>query len=153
MHTLPRFFFVQALLAAVFLATTAHAADGLIVKASPHAPKETLDRLENVLKSKGVTIFARIDHAAGADKVGQSMDATEILIFGNPKIGTPLMQDTRSIGIDLPLKALAWRDDKGSWIAYNDPTWLAKRHGTKVDKVIAKMTGILNNLTDAATAK
>ncbi|MEQ8226619.1 MAG: DUF302 domain-containing protein [Rhodospirillales bacterium] len=153
MHILPRFCFILALLAATFLSTTAWAADGLIVKASPYAPKETLDRLEKVLKSKGITVFARIDHAAGAGKVGQSMDATEILIFGNPKIGTPLMQDTRSIGIDLPLKALAWQDDKGSWIAYNDPKWLAKRHGNKTDLIITKMTGILDKLTDAATAK
>lgn len=142
-----------AVVGMALVSAPAWAADGLIVKASPHDPTETLNRLEKILKSKGVTVFARIDHSAGAAKIGSSLQPTEVLIFGNPKLGTPLMQGTRTIGIDLPLKALAWQDDKGSWIAYNDPKWLAKRHGNKVEKVIAKMSGILDKLTTAATQK
>jgi uncharacterized protein (DUF302 family) len=147
------FCYIFALIAAATITGgTAMAAEGLIVKPSPHAPGATLDRLEKVLASKGITVFARIDHAAGAEKVGASMPETQVLIFGNPKMGTPLMQATPSIAIDLPLKVLAWRDDKGSWIAYNDPKWLAARHDNGVDTVLAAMTDALDKLTTAATA-
>ncbi|MAN79498.1 MAG: hypothetical protein CMM77_04425 [Rhodospirillaceae bacterium] len=141
------------LLAAITVTTPARAADGLIVKPSQHSPGETLNRLEKMLKAKNITILARINHAAGAEKAGLSLPATEVLIFGNPKLGTPLMQATRTMGIDLPLKVLAWKDDKGSWIAYNDPKWLAQRHGNTVDKVIETMSGVLKKLTDGAAAK
>ena len=127
--------------------------EGFIAKPSPHAPKDSLDRLEKILEAKGITVFARIDHAAGAAKVGETLPETEVLIFGNPKMGTPLMQATPSMAIDLPLKVLAWRDDKGSWIAYNEPKWMAKRHGNEVEKVITTMTGVLDTLTNAATAQ
>ncbi|MEQ9559237.1 MAG: DUF302 domain-containing protein [Rhodospirillales bacterium] len=140
------------LMSAPALSIPAQAAEGLIVKPSHHSPDETLNRLEKLLKAKNITVFARIDHAAGAEKAGLSLPATEVLIFGNPKLGTPLMQATRTMGIDLPIKVLAWKDDKGSWIAYNDPKWLAQRHGNTVDKVIGTMTGVLNKLTDAAAA-
>ena len=127
--------------------------EGFIAKPSPHAPKDSLDRLEKILEAKGITVFARIAHAAGAAKVGETLPETEVLIFGNPKMGTPLMQATPSMAIDLPLKVLAWRDDKGSWIAYNEPKWMAKRHGNEVEKVITTMTGVLDTLTNAATAQ
>ncbi len=126
--------------------------EGFIAKPSPHAPKDSLDRLENILSAKGITVFARIDHAAGAATVGETLPETEVLIFGNPKMGTPLMQATPTIAIDLPLRVLAWRDDKGSWIAYNDPQWLADRHGNDVAPVLAAMADVLDNLTTAATA-
>jgi uncharacterized protein (DUF302 family) len=88
------------------------------------------ERLEAQVKAKGMTIFARIDHAAGAAEVGLPLRPTELLIFGNAKGGTPLMQAEQAIGIDLPLKALVWQDEAGvTWLSYNDPTWLAKRHG------------------------
>tara|TARA_R110000824_G_scaffold78643_2_gene198374 strand:- start:2397 stop:2870 length:474 start_codon:yes stop_codon:yes gene_type:complete len=150
-----QFFFAVAaltLISALTLSNPAQAAEGLIVKPSQHSPGETLNRLEKLLKAKNIGILARINHTAGAEKAGLSLPATEVLIFGNPKLGTPLMQATRTMGIDLPLKVLVWKDDKGSWIAYNDPKWLAQRHGNTVDKVIETMTGVLKKLTDAAAA-
>jgi uncharacterized protein (DUF302 family) len=106
------------------------AADGLITIRSSHGPKETMDRLEADLKGKGLTVFAHVDHAAGATAVGLSLDPTDLLIFGNAKGGTPLMQAVQTIGIDLPLKVLVWQDAAGlTWLSYNDPHWLAKRHG------------------------
>ena len=107
--------------------------DGLVTVPSTHDVKETIDRLENDMKSKGMTIFARIDHAAGAKAVGLSLRPTELLIFGNAKAGTPLMQAHQTLGIDLPLKALAWEDATGKvWLSYNDPGWLAARHGDQL---------------------
>src|SRR5262245_53338969 len=107
----------------------AMAADGLTTLSSSGGPKETMDRLEAAVKQKGLTVVARIDHAAGAAAVGLSLRPTEVLIFGNAKGGTPLMQSTQTIGIDLPLKALVWQDASGrTWLSY-DPAWLAKRHG------------------------
>jgi uncharacterized protein (DUF302 family) len=92
--------------------------------------KETLDRLAHLVESKGLTVFCRIDHAANAVSVGLELRPTEVLIFGNAKGGTPLMQVTQTIGIDLPLKALAWQDASGqTWLGYNDPVWLTSRHG------------------------
>ena len=104
--------------------------DGLITLASNHPVKATMDRLEAALRDKGITLFARIDHAAGAASVDMPLRPTELIIFGNPKAGTPLMQARQSIGIDLPLKMLGWQDAAGKvWLAYNDPAWLARRHG------------------------
>src|SRR5919201_616496 len=106
------------------------AADGLTTIASSFGPKQTMDRLEAEIKAKGMTVFARIDHAAGAAEVGLPLRPTELLIFGSAKAGTPLMQANQAIGIDLPLKALVIEDAAGAtWLSYNDPTWLAKRHG------------------------
>lgn len=144
-----------AAVAAVLISSAALAHSGLIVKPSAHGVAETLDRLEAVLKKKGVTVFARVDHAAGAEKAGLALAPTQVLIFGNPKLGTPLMQSNRAIGIDLPLKVLAWKDGNGKvWLAYNDPAYLAKRHAI-ADRgpVFAKMAKILGKLTDAATGR
>lgn len=128
---------------------------GLVIKQSAFGVAETLDRLEGVFSKKGITVFARVDHAAGAMKVGATLRQTQVIIFGSPKMGTPLMQSNQSIGIDLPLKVLAWRDEGGkTWIAYNDPQYLATRHGiTDRGKVFAKMAGALAKMTDAATKK
>jgi uncharacterized protein (DUF302 family) len=104
--------------------------NGLVSVPSAHGVKETLDRLENDVRSKGITIFARIDHAAGAKAVGLALRPTELLIFGNAKAGTPLMQSHQTLGIDLPLKVLGWEDAAGKvWLSYNEPEWLAARHG------------------------
>ena len=104
--------------------------NGLITIRSRHAPGETMSRFEAAVKAKGLTIFARIDHAAGAAAVGLPLRPTELLVFGNAKGGTPLMQAVQTIGIDLPLKVLVWQDASGdTWLSYNDPSWLAKRHG------------------------
>ena len=144
-----------ALLVVTITATDAGAADDLITKPSAFSVGQTLDRLEKIFAKKGITIFARVNHTAGAEKISAKLRPTEVIVFGNPKIGTPLMQSNQLIGIDLPLKVLAWQDDKGkTWIAYNDPQYLAKRHGiTDKGKVFAKMAGALNNLTDAAIKK
>jgi uncharacterized protein (DUF302 family) len=100
-------------------------------------------------------VFARIDHAAGAAQVALALRPTEVLIFGSPKGGTPLMQSVQTIGIDLPLKALVWQDAAGAtWLSYNDPTWLAKRHGAgrEAEAAVGAIAGALQAVTKAATA-
>ena len=119
-----------ALLILLCLPLPAFAADGLIAVESLRGAKDTMDRLESVAKDRGLTVFARIDHAAGAARVGRKLRATEVLIFGNPQGGTPFMECAQSVGIDLPLKALVWQDEAGKvWVGYNDPAHLAARHG------------------------
>ncbi len=113
-------------------AGAAQAADGLIEIKSAHSVKDTITQLETAAKERGLNIFARIDHAAGAQKIGKTLRPTELLIFGNPQGGTPLMECAQSAGIDLPLKAMAWEDAAGQvWLGYNDPHYLAARHGAK----------------------
>ncbi|HWE76551.1 MAG TPA: DUF302 domain-containing protein [Stellaceae bacterium] len=121
---------------------------GLVTLASQYTVKETIDRLEAEAKGKGLTIFARIDHAGGATAVGLSLRPTELLVFGNAKGGTPLMQAAQTIGIDLPLKALAWEDATGKvWLSYNDPAWLADRHG-----IAPQTTPVTQNLSNVLAA-
>jgi uncharacterized protein (DUF302 family) len=130
------------------------AADGLTTLKSSHGPKETMDRLVAELHAKGLTIFARVDHAAGAKDAGLALRPTELVIFGNAKGGTPLMQTNQAIGIDLPLKALVWQDASGDiWLSYNDPAWLAQRHGegSDVEAPVKAMTAMLAAVTRAAT--
>ena len=135
--------------------TPAFAQSGLVVKKSAYGADQTLDRLEQILKEKGLTIFARIDHNAGAAKVDMDLRPTKLLIFGNPKMGTPLMQSNQTVGLDLPMKVLAWQDGQGqAWIAYNQPSYLADRHQIKDRaEVISKMQGALGQLTDKAIQK
>ena len=138
----------------IFLIVSAAAAgDGLISVKSAHDVKATADRLENVLKQKGMNVFIRIDHAAGARKVGKNLRPTELVVFGNPKVGTPLMQCNQSVAIDLPQKALIWQDDKEQvWLTYNDPDYLAQRHGLdQCTEVIKKVAKALANFARAAT--
>ena len=107
-----------------------HESPGLVSIQSGNSVKVTIDRLEAMLKNKGIAVFARIDHAAAAAAVGMPLRPTELLIFGDPRAGTPLMQADQTIGIDLPLKALAWEDEDGrTWLSYNRPDYLAQRHG------------------------
>ena len=130
------------------------AAQGLTTIPSSCGPQDTMNRLEAAVKAKGMTVFARIDHAAGAAEVGLSLRPTELLIFGNAKGGTPLMQAIQTVGIDLPLKALVWQDGSGgTWLSYNDPSWLAKRHGLghEVEPTLAALAAALNAVTKAAT--
>ncbi len=129
--------------------------NGMIVKSSMNSVTKTMDRLEEVLKSKGITIFLRLDHAAGAQKVGNQLRPTQLLIFGNPKLGSPLMMSKQSIGIDLPLKAVAWEDADGKvWLGYNTPDFLSKRHHINDrQKVVAKMTKVLDKFSQFATSK
>jgi uncharacterized protein (DUF302 family) len=130
------------------------AADGLTTIRSSYGPKETMDRLEAAVKAKGLTVFARIDHAAGAAEVVLPLRPTELLFFGNAKGGTPLMQAAQTIGIDLPLKALVWQDASGgTWLSYNDPSWLAQRHGLgrEVEAPVAAMVAALAAMARMAT--
>jgi uncharacterized protein (DUF302 family) len=130
------------------------AAQGLTTIRSNFGPQDTMNRLETAVKAKGMTVFARIDHAAGVTAVGSSLRPTELLIFGNPKGGTPLMQSVQTVGIDLPLKALVWQDAAGdTWLSYNDPTWLAQRHGLggETEPAVNVMTGALSAIAKAAT--
>jgi uncharacterized protein (DUF302 family) len=129
-------------------------ADGLATRLSSFGPKETMDRLEAAIKAKGMTVFARIDHAAGAAQVGLPLRPTEVLIFGSAKAGSPLIQANQAIGIDLPLKALVFEDAAGKvWLSYNDPRWLAKRHGlgAEVDRTLDAMAAVLNAVAAKAT--
>ena len=108
-------------------------AEGLTASLSSRGPKETMDRLVAAVTSRGMTVLARIDHAAAAAKAGMELRPTEVVLFGNPRAGTPLMQAVQTVGIDLPLKALVWQDEAGkTWLAYNDPKWLAQRHDALV---------------------
>ena len=138
------------------VATTALAGDdGLISKKSAYSVKETLDRLENILKKKGITVALRWSHSENGNKVGIPLRPTELLIFGNPKLGTNFFTSKQTSGIDLPMKALAWEDEKGQvWLTYNDPAYIANRHGiSDRDEVKMKMTGALDKLTTKATSK
>lgn len=144
-----------AAVAVIPLGGFAMTADGLLTVASSHGPKDTMDRLESEIKARGMTVFTRIDHAAGAAEVGLSLRLTELLVFGNAKGGTPLMQSNQTVGIDLPLKALVWQDAWGkTWLSYNDPSWLAKRHGLgpEVDPAVNAIAAMLSAIANKAAA-
>lgn len=116
--------------------------EGLVTRPSQDGPAETLRRLEAAIVSRGMTIFARIDHAAGAKEAGLELRPTDVVIFGSAKAGTPLMVASQTIGIDLPLKVLVWQDAAGqTFVAYNDPVWLVRRHGlgAPAEAIAAKM--------------
>ena len=123
--------------------------DGLTTVLSSFGPKETMDRLAAEVTAKGMSIFARIDHTAGAASVGMPLRPTELLVFGNAGAGTPLMQIDQAIGIDLPLKALVYQDAEGKvWLSYNDPGWLAGRHG--LGSAAANVAVMIAGLVDLA---
>jgi uncharacterized protein (DUF302 family) len=112
------------------------AGEGIISKASKYSVPETLDRVDALLRSKGIKIFVRVDHSGEAEKAGLKMPPTQLLIFGNPKSGTPVMLAAPTASIDLPLKALAWQDADGKvWLSYNDPEYLKKRYGLTDDQI------------------
>ena len=142
-----------ALVVILVLASPAYADNGLVSVKSSHDVKTTADRLENKLKQKGMTVFIRINHAEGAQKVGKVLRPTELLIFGNPKVGAPLMQCSQRVAIDLPQKALIWKDEAGQvWLSYNNPKYLATRHGIKdCGEVIKKIGNALDNFAKTAT--
>jgi len=126
-------------------------ADGLVRTASVLGPRETMDRLQKAIEDKGLTVFARIDHAEGARAAGLSLRPTELIVFGNAKGGTSLMQGAQEAGIDLPLKALVYQDAQGKvWLAYNDPRWLADRHHLPGLPNIVLLTKLLETLAAAA---
>ncbi len=141
--------------ALIFFSSLCGAADGMVAVKSPHDVKETLDRFEAAAKARGLNIFLRLNHAAGAKKIGRELRPTELLVFGNPQGGTPLMECAQSTGIDLPLKALAWQDAAGQvWIGYNDPQFLADRHRAKgCEGVVQNLRKALGALAGEATAQ
>ena len=111
-------------------ATPGPADNGMVALKSPHSAADTLSRLEAQVRQRNLAVVARVDHAAGAQRIAQTLRPTEVMIFGNPQAGTPLMQCAQGVGIDLPMKALVWVDAQQQvWLAYNDPMWLVRRHG------------------------
>ena len=146
-----QFFYI--LIVIFCFASLGYADNGLINIKSSHDVKTTADRLENTLREKGMTVFIRIDHAEGAQKVEMNLRPTELLIFGNPKVGTPLMQCSQSVAIDLPQKALIWEDETGQvWLSYNDPQYLVKRHEIAgCIEAIKKIENALSTFAQAAT--
>lgn len=143
-----------AFIVLVFSTALAQADDGLVKKLSARGVQTTMDSLENLIRNKGLTVFARIDHAAGAAKVDEEILPTQLLIFGNPAIGTKLISSQRTVGIDLPIKVLIWEEPDGKvWIAYNDPAYLAERHGIDDrDEALQKMAGAVKGLVSAAAS-
>lgn len=133
----------------------AMASEGVINVRSAYGVKETADRFENILKEKNMILFNRIRHSEGAAKVGIELRETELVIFGNPKVGAPLMQCQQGVAIDLPQKALIWQDEKENvWISYNDPRYLQSRHQiTGCEEVFAKLEKALAGMTKAAATR
>jgi len=123
--------------------------NGMVHLSSPHSVPETLERLESILKARGVTVFARVDHSGEAEKVGLKMNPTQLLIFGSPKGGTPVMVAAPTVAIDLPLKALAWQDADGRvWLSYNSPEYLKKRHNIPAE-LVKNLGGVTPILEEA----
>ena len=127
-------------------------AKGLTTIPSRFGPKETMDRLETEVRAHGMNIFARLDHAEGPREAGLELRPTEVIIFGNARGGTPLMQLSQTAGIDLPLKALVWQDSANkTWISYNEPSWIAERHGlADAQPVVNKMADLLSAISSKA---
>lgn len=140
--------FLSMMLLVLTAVPSASAGEGLVSVNSSYGAKETADRVERIAKEMGMTLFSRIDHAAGARTIGEELRPTEVLIFGNPKGGTPLMKCKQSAGIDLPLKMLVWEDETGTVrVGYADPESLKSRHGIAgCDEVLKKMSGGLKKL-------
>lgn len=134
------------------LTIPAQAADGVINVQSMFKVQETADRMEGILKEKGMTIFNRLQHSEGAKKVGIELRDTELIIFGNPKVGSPLMKCQQSVALDLPQKALIWEDEENMvWISYNDPRYLEKRHKINgCEEVVVKIEKALAGIVQSA---
>lgn len=146
--------FITLMLLSFFISSYVSAEEGLISVESKYSVKETADRFTSILEKKGLTLFARIDHQKNGASVNLELRETEVIIFGNPKAGTPLMQCSQHAGIDLPQKALVWKDvDNKVWLSYNNPEYIKQRHNIQgCEKVIAKIANILSALAQA-TAK
>jgi uncharacterized protein (DUF302 family) len=128
--------------------------EGLNSIRSSFGPKETMDRLVAEIGAKGLQVFARIDHAAGAAEVDLTLRPTELIIFGNARGGTPLMEASQTTGIDLPLKVLVWKDAAGkTWISYNEPQWIVQRHDVaNAQPIVTKMADLLSAISTAAAS-
>ena len=149
-----KFSMICSLFLGLLLASEAFAGDYFVNKKSPYSVVKTLDRLQNVVEKKGITIFTRVDHGAGAKRVGQTLQTSQLLIFGNPKMGSPLMREAPMMGLELPMKALAWEDTNGQvWLSYLKPSVLQERHALKNQAIIDKMTKALDGMTSKAVSK
>lgn len=141
-------------LACVLSISAAQAADGLIELESPYSVEETMDRLESLAEDRGLNVFARIDHAAGARSVNASLRPTQLLIFGNPRGGTPLMECAQTAGVDLPMKALVWEDASSVVrVGYNDPAYIAERHDAADCPAVENLQQALSALAEEAIAR
>lgn len=127
--------------------------EGLATMQSNAGPEQTMNRFEAEIKAHGMRVFARINQAALAAEAGLTLRPTEVIFFGNPRGGTPLMQANQTIGIDLPLKALVWQDQSGkTWLSYNEPSWVAKRHHVDAaDRAVTAMSQVLGDVVAEAT--
>ena len=145
--------FNYLILLGLFISTLAVSADGIISIKSQNSVKQTTKKLVKILKKKGMTVFKVIDHKKGAKKVGKKLRPSTVVIFGNPKVGTPLMQCAQTAAIDLPQKALIYKDETGQvWYAYNNPRYIAQRHDIKgCGKVLAKISNALAKFAKVAT--
>ena len=124
---------------------------GIIDKPSKHSVDQTVENLKNLLQSKGIKLFALVDHSGEAEKVGIKMRPTKLLIFGSPKAGTPLMLAAPSVAIDLPLKILVWQDDQGTvWVSFNSPEYLKERHG--LPQAVLQNISVIETLAMQAAA-
>lgn len=143
------------ILVVFIISATVYAVEGMIDVESAFGVEETGDRLNNILKEKGMTIFNRVKHSDAAKNIGVKLRDTELIIFGNPKVGSPLMKCQQSVAIDLPQKALIWKDSEGKvWISYNNPRYLGKRHKiSNCEEVILKIEKALAGISRAASTK
>ncbi|MCF8879497.1 DUF302 domain-containing protein [Hyphobacterium sp. SN044] len=152
---------MKHLVLAAGAATLAHAActpsapqaEGVIVLESEYSVRETLVRIEAEAESRGARIFARVDHAAGAETAGVEMEPTGLIIFGNPALGTPLIAERRTAGLDLPVRMLVWEDDGEVWLAYTDPDAIAARHGLSRGDALDQFTEALNGFAREVTGE
>jgi uncharacterized protein (DUF302 family) len=138
----------------LLMVTPGYAGDNFISKKSPYSVEKTIERLQKVLEKKGITVFKLVDHGAGAKRVGETLRTSQLLIFGNPKTGSPLMREAPMMGLELPMKALAWEDDKGQvWLSYLKPSVLQARYGLKNQAIIDKITAALDGTTSKAVSQ
>lgn len=144
---------ISLLALSLFASGYANATESLISIESHHSAKQTADKFASIVEKKGLTLFARIDHQKNAAGADLKLRETEVIIFGNPKVGTPVMQCSQQAAIDFPQKVLVWTDaDNKTWLSYNNPEYIKERHNIKgCDKILTKISGVLSALTNAAS--
>ncbi len=154
LHPLASTFAAATLLVGCATTGVPSAGNGLVSLKSPYSQAETVNRLEGQVRQRNLAVVARVDHAGAAQRIGQALRPTEVMIFGNPQAGTPLMQCSQTVGIDLPVKALVWTDAGGQvWVGYNDPVWMVQRHGAAECPAAANVSKALAGIAAATVAK
>lgn len=148
-----RLFFISVTVFSLFSAQSM-ATEGMVIIKSSFAAKTTMDRVESIAQQRNLAVFARIDHAAGAASIGKTLRANEVIIFGNPQVGSAFMECAQTAGIDLPLKILVWEDDASQvWLGYNHPAYLAQRHNVPECPIIEKMSNALAAIAETAVSR